>query len=189
MKLSRTHILNCFVLEPSIFKDERGYFLESYNQSVFEKTTGITPNFLQDNESKSAYGVIRGLHAQQDPYGQSKLVRVIRGMVLDVVVDARQNSPSFGRIVSVVLDGTTKNQLYVPKGCLHGFSVLEDDTIFSYKCDGFYNREAEIGVNPLDFNLNIDWQIKKGFEVISEKDRKAQDWFQFLNNLKKFKYF
>lgn len=181
MKINKTDILDCFILEPNVYLDERGYFLESYNQSTFEKATGISTQFIQDNESKSSYGVIRGLHAQATPYAQAKLVRVVKGKVLDVVVDIRRNSPTFGKVVSEIIDGNNKKQLYVPKGCLHGFSVLEDNTIFSYKCDAFYNKESEFGINPLDPELNIDWQIVEGQMVISEKDKNAQGWKEFIN--------
>ncbi len=181
MKVTKTEINDCVILEPKVFNDPRGYFLESYNQSAFEKATGISTQFIQDNESKSSYGVIRGLHAQATPYAQAKLVRVIKGKVLDVVVDIRQDSPTFGKVVSAILDGNNKKQLYVPKGCLHGFSVLEDNTIFSYKCDAFYNKESEFGINPLDPELNIDWQIVEGQTVISEKDKTAQSWREFIN--------
>lgn len=180
MNVRNTEILDCFILEPQIFKDDRGCFLESYNRMAFEEATKIETQFVQDNESQSSYGVIRGLHAQKAPYSQAKLVRVIKGSVLDVVVDARSESHSFGKIVSVVLNDQNKNQLFVPKGCLHGFSVLEEDTIFSYKCDAFYNKSSEIGVNPFDINLNIDWKINSGFEMISDKDRQAMSWNDFV---------
>lgn len=171
------------ILQPSVFKDERGYFMESFNANDFQNKTGLSINFVQDNESMSSYGVIRGLHAQSGKHAQSKLVRVVQGKVLDVVVDARKNSKTFGNIVSVILDAEQKNQLFVPKGCLHGFSVLEDNSIFSYKCDSFYNKESEIGVNPLDADLNIDWKINKGSEIISAKDKEAVSWSDFFNLL------
>lgn len=160
-----------------------GYFFKNYNQSTFAKLFNETPLFIQENESKLSYGVIRGLHAQAAPHAQAKLVRVIKGKVLDVVVDIRKDSPTFGNVVSELLDGNNKNQLYVPKGCLHGFSVLEDNTIFSYKCDAFYNKESEFGVNPLDSELNIDWKIEQGQAQISEKDFNALSWLKFLDSL------
>lgn len=184
MKVIKTEIEDCFILEPSVFNDARGYFLESYNHQVFQKATQMAPQFVQDNESQSSFGVIRGLHAQGTPYVQAKLVRVVQGKVLDVVVDARFDSSSFGQVVSVILDEISKRQLFVPKGCLHGFSVLEDNTIFSYKCDAFYNKESEFSINPLDTDLNIDWQIDPNSQIISEKDRVAPSWRDFLKDRK-----
>ena len=180
MNIIKTEIQDCFIVEPTVFNDPRGYFLESFNQGVFQNLTGLSPHFIQDNESKSSYGVIRGLHAQAGSFAQAKLVRVVIGKVLDVVLDIRPNSPSFGKMVSEILDGQNKKQLFVPKGCLHGFSVLEDNTIFSYKCDGYYNRDSEISVNPLDEDLNINWQIQPELAIISEKDRTASSWKQFV---------
>jgi len=182
MKITSTEIENCFIIEPEVFADGRGYFMESYNAKEFQKQTGLEVNFVQDNESKSSYGVIRGLHAQTGKYAQAKLVRVVRGKVLDIVVDARLDSPTFGNIVTALLDADNKIQLYVPKGCLHGFSVLEDETIFTYKCDALYHKNSEIGVNPLDTTLAIDWKVKHGAELISEKDQKAPAWVEFLKS-------
>ncbi len=179
MKIISTQIEDCFIVEPSVFKDDRGYFMESYNSKEFQNKTNLRVNFVQDNESMSSYGVIRGLHAQMGKHAQAKLVRVVKGRVLDVIVDARSSSPSFGKIVSKILDADNKKQLFVPKGCLHGFAVLENDTVFSYKCDAFYNKESEVGVNPLDLDLQIDWKVKTGTEIISKKDKEASSWAEF----------
>jgi len=179
LKLIKTKIKDAFILVPQVFKDERGYFFESFHQEKFEEQTGIQTKFVQDNESMSSYGVIRGLHAQAEEFAQAKLIKVTQGKVLDVVVDARIDSPTYGNVFSVELSSKNKHQLFVPKGCLHGFSVLEDNTIFSYKCDEFYNKASEIGVYPLDNTLAIDWHIPKEKQIISDKDRLLPDWDSF----------
>jgi len=180
MKIKKTEISGCYVIQPRVFQDDRGCFHESFNYEAFYKVVGRYIDFVQDNESVSAYGVIRGLHAQTGVHAQAKLVRVVQGKALDVVVDVRPNSPTFGNIVTRILDTDNKKQLFVPKGCLHGFSALEDNTVFSYKCDAYYNKMSEINVNPLDPELGIDWNIVSGLEVISEKDEQAMSWSQFL---------
>ena len=180
MELQKTNIKDCFLIQPRVFKDERGYFLESFHSEKFEQFTGIETEFVQDNESMSNYGVIRGLHAQRGESAQAKLIRVIQGRVIDVVVDARFDSPTFGEIFTVEINSTLKNQLFIPKGCLHGFSVLEDKTIFSYKCDAFYNPEMEIGVYPLDRYLCIDWKVDTDNAQISLKDQKAMVWLEYV---------
>lgn len=157
------------IIYPNIYKDERGYFIESYNKQVFENI-GITNAFVQDNESCSTYGVIRGLHYQLEPYAQAKLVRVVKGKVLDVVVDIRTNSPTFGQWFGIELDSETKNMLFIPRGFAHGFSVLSEIAIFSYKCDNFYNKEAERGILFSDDKLNIDWKISLDKANVSQKD-------------------
>ena len=172
MKVEHTNLEGCFVITPRIFEDDRGYFFESFNKQSFEKLTGTTVDFVQDNQSKSSKGVLRGLHFQKAPYGQAKLVSVIRGSVLDVCVDVRPNSKTFGEHFSIVLDGKTKQQLFVPRGFAHGFLVLEDDTIFSYKCDNYYNKDSESGIIYNDKNLNIDWHNANEDYVLSEKDLK-----------------
>ena len=146
MIVKETKLKGCFILEPQVFKDKRGYFLESYNQIIFNKALGRDINFVQDNESQSSKGVLRGLHYQLGEYAQAKLVRVIKGSVLDVVLDIRPNSLTFGKHLSIELSEQNKKQFFVPKGFAHGFLVLEDETIFSYKCDNFYNRESEAGI-------------------------------------------
>lgn len=180
MELQKTNIKDCFLIQPRVFEDERGYFLESFNSEKFERFTGIETEFVQDNESMSNYGVIRGLHSQRGKSAQAKLIRVIQGCVIDVVVDARFDSPTFGEIFTVEISSTLKNQLFIPKGCLHGFSVLEDKTIFSYKCDAFYNPEMELGVYPLDRYLAVDWKVDTANAQISLKDQKAMAWLEYV---------
>lgn len=180
MKIRKTEISGCFIIQPNIYKDDRGHFLESFNHRAFFKAIGRRIDFVQDNESISAYGVIRGMHAQIGEHAQAKLVRVVKGRVLDVVIDVRSGSPTYGHTVTQLLDTNNKKQLFVPKGCLHGFSVLEDNTIFSYKCDAYYNKKSEINVNPLDPDLGIDWNIVSGLEIISEKDKNGLSWAEFL---------
>jgi dTDP-4-dehydrorhamnose 3,5-epimerase len=158
------------IFEPKVFTDDRGYFLESFNDATF-KEVGIDVHFVQDNESKSQYGVVRGLHFQQQPYAQAKLVRVIMGEVLDIVLDLRRGSPSYGQKFEIILNGENKKQLFIPRGFAHGFSVLSDDTIFSYKCDNLYNKASEGGVLFTDPVLEIDWRIPADKMVISEKDK------------------
>ena len=157
------------VIEPAVFGDSRGYFFEAFNQQTFSKN-GINNQFVQDNESKSDFGVIRGLHFQQNPFAQAKLVRVIKGEVLDVVVDLRVGSPTFQKKFEIILSEENKKMLLVPRGFAHGFSVLRDNTIFSYKCDNLYNKASEGGINLFDESLQIDWRVPKEKAVISEKD-------------------
>jgi len=157
------------VFEPSSFGDSRGYFLESFNENNFREA-GIHVRFVQDNESKSQYGVVRGLHYQLNPHAQAKLVRVVIGKVLDVVIDIRKGSPTYGHKFELILSGENKKQLFIPRGFAHGFSVLEDNTIFAYKCDNFYNRQSEGGILFTDPALAIDWQVPTGKMLVSEKD-------------------
>ena len=183
MRVEETYLKGCYVITPRIFEDERGYFFEIFNKKIFEKETGVRASFVQDNESKSSKGVLRGLHFQTGKYAQSKLVRVSKGKVLDVCVDIREDSPTFGKYLSIILDDKTHKQLYIPKGFAHGFLVLEDDTIFSYKCDNFYNKKAESGIIYNDEDLNIDWKTTEGQLLISEKDKQLST-FKRLFNLK-----
>lgn len=169
MKLIKTEIPDLLIIEPSIFRDDRGYFMESYNQQTYLRE-GIKNDFVQDNEALSSYGVIRGLHYQLAPYSQSKLVRVIAGRVLDIAVDLRKNSPTYLKWLAVELTAENKTQFLVPRGFAHGYSVLEDHTIFAYKCDNLYNKEAERSIHPLDETLNIDWGIPKDKMLLSPKD-------------------
>lgn len=171
MKIEETHLKGCFVITPKVFEDERGCFFESFNQHVFEQETGIKANFVQDNLSQSVKGVLRGLHFQKGAYAQAKLVQVIKGKVLDVCVDIRKKSSTFGQHFSLLLDDKNRKQLYIPRGFAHGFLVLEDNSIFSYKCDNFYNKESEAGIIFNDKALNIDWGIAEGALIISEKDK------------------
>ena len=171
MIIEQTNLKGCFVIRPNVFEDERGWFFESFNAKLFNKATGISANFLQDNESKSSKGVLRGLHFQTGHYSQAKLVRVVKGSVLDVCVDIREDSKTFGEYYSLVLDDKEHKQLYIPRGFAHGFLVLEDDTIFSYKCDNYYHKPSESGIVFNDRNLNIDWGVSEDRAILSEKDK------------------
>lgn len=157
------------IFEPQVFGDHRGYFLETYNENTF-KAAGIMVHFVQDNESKSNFGVVRGLHYQTGVWSQAKLVRVMAGSVLDVVLDLRKGSPTFGKTFEAVLSGENKKQVFIPRGFAHGFSVLEDNTIFCYKCDNFYNKESEGGIRFSDPALGIDWRIPEDKMLVSDKD-------------------
>lgn len=170
MKATETKLKGCFILEPRKFEDERGYFFESFNEKIFNELTQTTTHFVQDNQSYSTKGVIRGLHAQGGEHAQAKLVRVLKGEVIDVAVDARIESPTFGQHVAVHLSAENNKQLFIPRGFLHGFSVLSDDAVFFYKCDNFYNKESEQGILYNAPELNIDWGIEEGTEIVSEKD-------------------
>jgi len=170
MGIIKTDFVGLYIYEPRVFKDDRGYFFESYNANVW-KAEGIEHNFVQDNESRSQYGTIRGLHYQVPPFAQTKLVRVTKGKVLDVVVDLRQDQPTYGKQFSIVLSNKNKKQFLIPKGFAHGFVALSKVAVFSYKCDNFYNKESEGGINPLDPNLAIDWRVPQEGMIVSEKDR------------------
>lgn len=180
MKVTETNLKDCYIIEPKTFEDERGYFFESFNKKTFERLTGLKVNFVQDNESFSKYGTIRGLHMQKGNYAQAKLVRVIKGRVKDVVIDVRSDSPSFKQKFEIELSEENKTQLFVPKGFLHGFSVLSDRAIFAYKCDNYYNKASETGVNPIDRLLNINWGIIPEQMVLSEKDKQQVGFDSFL---------
>jgi dTDP-4-dehydrorhamnose 3,5-epimerase len=169
MEIKKYDINGPLLIKPDVFEDARGYFFESFNQKRFGELTGLNPDFVQDNESKSNKGVLRGLHFQAPPYGQAKLVRVVKGSVRDVVVDIRKDSKTFGQYCSVVLSAENKNQFYVPAGFAHGFAVLEDDTVFAYKCSGYYNRESEMALMWNDPEIGIEWGISE--PLLSEKDR------------------
>ncbi len=172
MNIIKTSIEGVVIIEPRLFKDERGYFFESFNQREFEEKVCKT-TFVQDNESKSGYGVIRGLHYQKPPFAQSKLVRVIKGAVLDVAVDIRKGSPTFGQHVAVELTEENHRQFFIPRGFAHGFSVLSEEVIFQYKCDEFYHPEAEGAIAWNDAELGIDWKIPRDKVLLSEKDKKT----------------
>lgn len=171
MDVIKTNINGVYIIEPRIFEDSRGYFFESYNDLEFINKVGFV-DFVQDNESKSSYGVMRGLHFQKPPYTQAKLVRCVRGAVLDVAVDLRKDSPTYGNHVAVELTEDNHRQLFIPKGFAHGFSVLSDIAIFQYKCDNFYHPECDGGINILDESLGIDWKIPMDKAILSEKDTK-----------------
>lgn len=182
MKSIETKLKGCFILEPTIFEDERGYFFESFNENKLEAILGFKPFFVQDNQSKSSYGVVRGLHMQVREHSQAKLVRVVEGTVIDVAVDVRKDSPTFGQSVAVELSAENKRQLFVPRGFLHGFSVVSESAVFFYKCDNGYNKESEDGVNPLDTDLAIDWQLQSKDMLLSDKDKQAQSFANFNLN-------
>lgn len=170
MNFKQTDAEGCFIIEPRVFEDKRGYFYESFNYRLFENYSGSSINFVQDNESFSQKGVLRGLHFQTGEFAQAKLVRVIKGEVLDVVVDCRVNSKTFGQHVSVILNEDNKRQLFVPRGFAHGFVTLSEVAIFAYKCDNYYNKNSEGGIIFNDEELCIDWKLPKEELIISEKD-------------------
>ncbi|WP_460220428.1 dTDP-4-dehydrorhamnose 3,5-epimerase [Psychroserpens sp. MEBiC05023] len=171
MNIEQTKLQGCFVIKPRVFQDERGYFFESFNQGAFDKIRTTKTCFVQDNESYSTKGVLRGLHYQTGLHAQAKLVRVIKGEVLDIAVDIRRDSKTFGEYVSVVLSEENKKQLFIPRGFAHGFIVLSDIAIFSYKCDNFYNKESEAGIIYNDPTLGIDWKLEQREYIVSEKDK------------------
>lgn len=171
MKMTRTDIEGLVVIEPRVFGDSRGYFFESFSQREFEKEVGQV-RFVQDNESKSSYGVVRGLHFQKPPHTQSKLVRVVKGCVLDVAVDLRRDSKTYGKYFSVELTEDNHLQLFIPKGFAHGFAVLSDEAVFQYKCDEFYAPESEGAIAWNDPDIGVDWQIPEDKVILSEKDKK-----------------
>lgn len=172
MNFIRTDILDVVICEPTVHGDHRGYFVETFRADKLEEFLGYKINFCQDNESKSSYGVLRGLHYQLAPHAQTKLVRVIKGKVLDVAVDIRKGSPTFGQHVAVELSAENKRQLLVPRGFAHGFVVLEDDTIFAYKVDSYYSPECDRGIAFNDKDINIDWQVEHSKLQLSAKDTK-----------------
>jgi dTDP-4-dehydrorhamnose 3,5-epimerase len=171
MAFTTTSIPGVLVFEPTLYKDSRGYFFESYNAETFRKE-GIETVFVQDNQSFSARGVIRGLHYQLPPHAQTKLVRVVRGAIIDVALDIRKGSPTYGQAFCIELSADNKKQLYIPKGCAHGFSVLSETAELAYKCDAFFHKESDNGIYYNDLALNIDWQVPEGTAIISEKDLK-----------------
>ena len=171
MKIKETYLKGCFIIEPQIFDDGRGYFFESYNKQIFKEKTEIDIDFVQDNQSKSQRGVLRGLHFQKGKFAQAKLVRVIKGEVLDVVVDIRPGSKTYKKSFSILLSEKNKKQLFVPRGFAHGFAVLEDETIFVYKCDNYYHKPSEGGIIYNDKDLQIDWMLSEDEIILSEKDK------------------
>ena len=175
MKIKDTPISGLLIIEPQIFKDERGYFLETFQLDRY-LDEGIKSQFIQDNESKSVRGVVRGLHYQLNPYAQAKLVRVVQGIVYDIALDLRKNSPTFGKYFGIELSETNKLQLFIPRGFAHGFAVLSDTAIFSYKCDNYYNRDSDRAINVFDPTLNIDWKMNTKEIVVSAKDQLAPDF-------------
>ena len=178
MNIIETPIQGLLIIEPRIFEDARGYFFESFSQREFDEKVGNVV-FVQDNESKSSYGVMRGLHFQRPPYTQSKLVRCVKGAVLDVAVDIRKGSPTYGQHVAVELTEDNHRQFFISKGFAHGFTVLSQTAVFQYKCDEFYHPEADDGINILDDSLDIDWRIPTEKVILSEKDLKHPLWKDF----------
>ncbi|WP_312765031.1 dTDP-4-dehydrorhamnose 3,5-epimerase [Epilithonimonas sp.] len=170
MKIKNTPLKDCYIIEPTVFEDDRGYFFEKYNEEKFEQLTGQNGHFVQDNISKSSYGVLRGIHLQKGEHSQAKLVSCLEGRVYDVAVDLREDSPTFGQWFGVELTPENKLQLYVPRGFGHGFSVLSDTAVFAYKCDNFYNKNSEGGVLWNDEELKIDWQLPLEDVILSDKD-------------------
>jgi dTDP-4-dehydrorhamnose 3,5-epimerase len=181
MPFVETGISGLYVFEPIVFEDSRGFFFESFNEKIFTQQ-GITNRFVQDNQSKSSYGVIRGLHYQLTPNAQSKLVRVLAGKILDVAVDIRKGSPTYGKVFSIELSADNKKQLYIPHGFAHGFSVLSETAEVMYKCDAFYAKESEGGIIYNDPTLAIDWKIPADKAIVSEKDIKLPAFAECKNN-------
>lgn len=179
MEIIENPFADCYVLKPRVLKDDRGYFYESFNVKSFKELTGLALDFVQDNQSFSKYGVIRGLHAQLGEHAQAKLVRVLDGNVLDVIVDGRPDSSTFGKSYAIELSAQNKLQLFVPRGFYHGFSVLSKEATFFYKCDNYYHSASESGVNYADPELAIDWKIDLKDQILTEKDRELP----FLNQL------
>ena len=170
MKIEESPIKGCFIIQPAVFEDHRGYFFESFNQKLLDTTLGYSPQFVQDNQSKSTYGVLRGLHLQLGQFAQAKLVRSIEGDILDIVVDVRLDSPQFGEHYSIVLSAENKKQLFIPRGFAHGFAVLTESATIHYKADNYYNKTSESGLLYNDPAMNIDWQIPPDKIITSEKD-------------------
>lgn len=171
MNIIETEIQGVFIIEPKVFGDSRGYFFESFSKKEFDSKIGPV-EFVQDNESKSCYGVVRGLHFQKPPHAQAKLVRVVKGKVLDVAVDLRKDSPTYGKHVAVELSEDNHRQVFIPKGFAHGFSVLSEEAVFQYKCDDYYAPETEGAVAWNDLDLNIDWRVPADMMILSEKDKR-----------------
>jgi dTDP-4-dehydrorhamnose 3,5-epimerase len=185
MEFTETPFKGLFICKPKIISDSRGYFCEVFNVREFQEQTGFPANFVQDNQSMSKYGVIRGLHMQGGRSAQAKLVRCVQGSVLDVVVDMRKEEPTFGMYFSAELSEENHLQLYIPHGFAHGFSVLKGEAVFSYKCDSYYDREREIGIAYNDPQLNIDWQLPEVDRIISDKDRQNLSFAEAAAKLQK----
>lgn len=181
MEVRKTAIKGVYIIEPKVFGDARGYFFESYNEREFREKTGLDITFVQDNESKSSYGVLRGLHFQKPPYTQSKLVRVVKGRVLDVAVDIRKDSATYGKYVAVELTEKNHLQFFIPKGFAHGFSVLSETAVFQYKCDEFYAPQSEGAIAWNDPTLKIDWQLDEKDVLLSEKDKHHPMFNEFIS--------
>ncbi len=179
MEAKETNINGVFLIKPQVFEDNRGYFFENFNSNKFNEATGLDVHFVQDNQSLSSKNVLRGLHFQHPPFAQAKLVSVIKGEVLDVVVDIRKESDTYGEYVAAYLTEKNHHQLYIPEGMAHGFLTLKDDTIFAYKCSNYYHKDSEDGIIWNDSNLNIGWNIKN--PLVSEKDQLMQNFSSFVS--------
>ncbi|MAM27666.1 MAG: dTDP-4-dehydrorhamnose 3,5-epimerase [Flavobacteriaceae bacterium] len=171
MEIQQTHLEGCFILKPRVFKDNRGLFSETYNKKTFTEVTGLDIDFVQDNQSFSSYGVVRGMHFQTGEMAQAKLVRAAKGKVLDIVVDVRKGSKTFGEHVSVILDDVEQKQLFVPRGFAHGFVTLSEKSVFAYKCDNYYDKASEGGIIYNDATLALDWHLPEKDIIVSEKDK------------------
>lgn len=176
MEVTTTNFRNLLICNPKVIKDDRGHFYESFNLNRFTELSGLSPDFVQDNQSFSSFGVLRGLHFQKGEMAQAKLVRVLHGEVLDVVVDLRKDEPSFGQSFSIVLSGTNKTQLYIPRGFAHGFLVLSSEATFFYKCDNYYEKESELGLKYNDPYLDINWHLPEEDILLSDKDKELPDF-------------
>ena len=183
MRVEQTKLKDCFIIHDTVFKDERGYFFESFNSKGFYRETGMDINFVQDNQSKSVKGVLRGIHFQKSEHAQTKLVRVLSGKVLDIAVDLRPESSTFGQWQSVELTDDNHLQFLVPRGFGHGFVVLSNEAVFFYKCDNYYSKEAESGIIYNDIDLNIDWKINPDEIILSDKDKLLPSFNSFKNSL------
>jgi len=171
MRIEATPLKDCYIIHDTVFEDSRGYFFESFNRQKFEELTGISAGFVQDNQSSSTRGVLRGLHFQRGEHAQAKLVRVLQGTVLDVAVDIRNDSPTFGKYFALELSDSSRTQLFIPRGFAHGFVVLSERAVFFYKCDNYYNKASEGGILYNDPSLNIDWQLPEESLILSDKDK------------------
>lgn len=179
MKLIPTKLKGCFILEPQIFTDDRGYFYESFSQKKFTELSESATVFVQDNQAHSSKGVVRGLHLQRPPYCQAKLLRVLQGEIIDVAVDVRKNSPTYGQHIAVKLTDKNHKQLFIPRGFVHGYSVLSETATIAYKCDDYYNKKAEDAIHPFDSDLAIDWGIQQAEALLSDKDLKSKNLQEF----------
>lgn len=184
MRIESTKLKDCFIIHDTVFGDNRGYFFESFNQQRFQEQTGLSINFVQDNQSKSERGVLRGLHYQHGEHAQAKLVRVLQGRVIDVAVDVRLNSPTFGEHVAVELTEDNHQQLFVPRGFAHGFAVLSETAVFFYKCDNFYKKASEGGIIYNDPELNIDWQLHTSEILLSDKDQQLPLFSEAIQSIR-----
>jgi len=180
MEAEETYLEGCFIITPKVLSDDRGYFFESFNIARFKSLTGVSVDFVQDNQSRSSKGVLRGLHFQTGEYKQAKLVRTIKGSVLDVCVDLRKESKTYRQHFSIVLDDKKQQQLFIPRGFAHGFVALENNTIINYKCDNYYNRSAESGIIYNDKTLNIDWKLDNSELILSDKDKELPKFENLL---------